>query len=160
MATTTVGVATVVNSGKRDAGHLDTFATSMDFEDKFTMLHAPPPAKAMPMQQSQLVTDVFDKHFRQIESMSPNQVVDKLKELKDTLPIDVFYKVASVFEMNSEDFKPHPQALQEEETAHVQGVVQVENKKEAVTGAVAGTGSASSVDRPRLKPRPPVPSAP
>eukprot|EP00971_Amphidinium_carterae_P351636 6492204-Amphidinium_carterae.1 len=37
MATTTVGVATVVNSGKRDAGHLDTLATGMDFEDKFTM---------------------------------------------------------------------------------------------------------------------------
>eukprot|EP00971_Amphidinium_carterae_P058392 1155273-Amphidinium_carterae.1 len=31
--TTTVGVATVVNS---DAGHLDTLATGMDFEDKFT----------------------------------------------------------------------------------------------------------------------------
>eukprot|EP00971_Amphidinium_carterae_P285219 5662022-Amphidinium_carterae.1 len=37
MATTTVGVATVVHSGKRDAGHLETFATGMDFEDKFTM---------------------------------------------------------------------------------------------------------------------------
>eukprot|EP00971_Amphidinium_carterae_P256033 5083422-Amphidinium_carterae.1 len=36
MATTTVGVATVVNSGKRDAGHLDTLATGMDFEDRFT----------------------------------------------------------------------------------------------------------------------------
>eukprot|EP00971_Amphidinium_carterae_P075728 1496340-Amphidinium_carterae.1 len=36
MATTTVGVATVVNSGKRDAGHLAPFATGMDFEDKFT----------------------------------------------------------------------------------------------------------------------------
>eukprot|EP00971_Amphidinium_carterae_P112249 2223454-Amphidinium_carterae.1 len=37
MATTTVGVATVVNSGKRDAGHLDTLSSGMDFEDKFTM---------------------------------------------------------------------------------------------------------------------------
>eukprot|EP00971_Amphidinium_carterae_P265556 5268115-Amphidinium_carterae.1 len=36
MATTTVGVATVTNSGKRDAGHLETFATGMDFEDKFS----------------------------------------------------------------------------------------------------------------------------
>eukprot|EP00971_Amphidinium_carterae_P315118 6263759-Amphidinium_carterae.1 len=36
MATTTVGVATVVHSGKRDAGHLETFATGMGFEDKFT----------------------------------------------------------------------------------------------------------------------------
>eukprot|EP00971_Amphidinium_carterae_P293283 5823017-Amphidinium_carterae.2 len=37
--TTTVGVATVVtqNSGKRDAGHLDTLATGMDFEDKVTV---------------------------------------------------------------------------------------------------------------------------
>eukprot|EP00971_Amphidinium_carterae_P260895 5175764-Amphidinium_carterae.1 len=39
MATTTVGDATVVSSGKRDAGHLDTFATVMDFEDKFTFQH-------------------------------------------------------------------------------------------------------------------------
>eukprot|EP00971_Amphidinium_carterae_P315120 6263760-Amphidinium_carterae.1 len=36
MATTTVGVATVVHSGKQDAGHFETFATGMDFEDKFT----------------------------------------------------------------------------------------------------------------------------
>eukprot|EP00971_Amphidinium_carterae_P349517 6491053-Amphidinium_carterae.3 len=61
--------------------------------------------------------------------------------------------------MSPEDFTPHPQALQEEEAAHVQGVVQVENKKEAVTGT-GSASSASSVDRPRLKPRPPVPSAP
>eukprot|EP00971_Amphidinium_carterae_P299973 5959432-Amphidinium_carterae.2 len=36
MATTTVGVSTVVHSGKQDAGHLETFATGMDLEDKFT----------------------------------------------------------------------------------------------------------------------------
>eukprot|EP00971_Amphidinium_carterae_P134618 2668063-Amphidinium_carterae.2 len=37
MATTTVGVATFVSSGKRDAAHLDTLATGMDFEDSVTM---------------------------------------------------------------------------------------------------------------------------
>eukprot|EP00971_Amphidinium_carterae_P269510 5346408-Amphidinium_carterae.1 len=37
MATATVGVATVVNSGKLDAGHLDTLATGMDFEDNACM---------------------------------------------------------------------------------------------------------------------------
>eukprot|EP00971_Amphidinium_carterae_P059041 1167371-Amphidinium_carterae.1 len=36
MSTTTVGVVTAVHSGKRDAGHLETFTTGMDFEDKYT----------------------------------------------------------------------------------------------------------------------------
>eukprot|EP00971_Amphidinium_carterae_P335209 6470916-Amphidinium_carterae.2 len=35
MAATTVGVATAIYSGKRDAAHLDTLATGMDFEDSF-----------------------------------------------------------------------------------------------------------------------------
>eukprot|EP00971_Amphidinium_carterae_P125265 2482046-Amphidinium_carterae.1 len=37
MTTTAVaGVVTAVNSGKRDAGHLEQFTTGMDFEDKST----------------------------------------------------------------------------------------------------------------------------
>eukprot|EP00971_Amphidinium_carterae_P055810 1100771-Amphidinium_carterae.2 len=72
------------------------------------MLQAPPPAKAMPVsvQQSQLVTDVFDNHFKKIDSMSTEQVMDKLRELHATLDIDVFYKVVSFFEKEPEDF-PH-----------------------------------------------------
>eukprot|EP00971_Amphidinium_carterae_P274729 5451734-Amphidinium_carterae.1 len=119
------------------------------------MLHAPPPAKAMPVQQSQLVTDVFDKHFKDIDTMSAEQVMDKLRELHATLDIDVFYKVASIFEKEPEDFPPHPQALAED-TRHVTNVVQVENKR---SEAVTGTGSTSSDERPRLEARPPVPDA-
>eukprot|EP00971_Amphidinium_carterae_P245956 4885320-Amphidinium_carterae.1 len=36
MSTTTVGVVTAVNSGKRNAGHLEQFTSGMDFEDKYT----------------------------------------------------------------------------------------------------------------------------
>eukprot|EP00971_Amphidinium_carterae_P322398 6407582-Amphidinium_carterae.1 len=58
------------------------------------MLHAPPPVTATPVRQSQLVTDVFDKHFRNVDTMSTEQVMDKLRELHAILDIDVFYKVA------------------------------------------------------------------
>eukprot|EP00971_Amphidinium_carterae_P314501 6251313-Amphidinium_carterae.1 len=44
------------------------------------LLHAPPPVTATPVQQSQLVTDVFDKHFRNVDTMSTEQIMDKLHE--------------------------------------------------------------------------------
>eukprot|EP00971_Amphidinium_carterae_P199202 3953508-Amphidinium_carterae.1 len=64
MATTTVGFATVVNSGKRDAGHLDTLATGMDFEDSFTVnnqqVMSPRPEGDPPRQRGAKVTDSKD----------------------------------------------------------------------------------------------------
>eukprot|EP00971_Amphidinium_carterae_P127281 2522273-Amphidinium_carterae.1 len=111
----------------------------------------PPPDSVptpVPQSQSAIIADVFDKHFKQIEAMNEQYVESKLIELHGTLDIDVFYKVAAIFDKEPGDFPPHRQAMDVEE-GHV--IVQVQNK---MSEPDTGTGSASSGDRPRMKPPP------
>eukprot|EP00971_Amphidinium_carterae_P077000 1521328-Amphidinium_carterae.1 len=74
----------------------------------------------------------------------------KLIELHAILDIDVFYKVAAIFEKEPGDFPPHRQAAEVEEGHRI---VQVQNK---MSEPVTSTGSASSGDRPAPKMKPPL----
>eukprot|EP00971_Amphidinium_carterae_P247536 4915206-Amphidinium_carterae.1 len=65
------------------------------------VLDEPPPVPVpsrVSQSQSAIIADVFDKHFKNIDDMNTQQVMDKLIELHATLDIDVFYKVAAIFE--------------------------------------------------------------
>eukprot|EP00971_Amphidinium_carterae_P101388 2006745-Amphidinium_carterae.1 len=57
-------------------------------DTKAQVLEKAPPPAPMPIEQSELVTDIFDKHFRDIDQMDHGQILSKLQELQATLPMD------------------------------------------------------------------------
>eukprot|EP00971_Amphidinium_carterae_P156172 3096344-Amphidinium_carterae.1 len=94
--------------------------TQSQVHSNVQMLDEPPtvpvpvPSQAS-QSQSAIIADVFDKHFKSIDAMNTQQVMDKLIELHASLDIDVFYKVAAIFEKEPGDFPPHRQATEVEE---------------------------------------------
>eukprot|EP00971_Amphidinium_carterae_P045417 893568-Amphidinium_carterae.1 len=64
------------------------------------VLDGPPPVSVLSSVsqfQSAIIADVFDTHFKNIDDISTQQVMDKLIELHAISDIDVFYKVAAIF---------------------------------------------------------------
>eukprot|EP00971_Amphidinium_carterae_P188467 3741192-Amphidinium_carterae.1 len=52
--------------------------------------------------------DIFDRRFSKIDKKSQSQILEKSQELHVTLAIDVFYRLAAIFEKKPADF-PLPQ---------------------------------------------------